>query len=339
MTRIDQVAKASGVSISTVSYAFSGKRPVAEDTRKRIEQVAKELGYSPNAGARMLAGRMTHIFAVSEPLHEHTHAPTHMAFVLATSLAARKGGWDILLLTDREASRGMERVARSRLVDAILVLDVAPDDERVALARELSIPVVFVGIPDDMDGLVCVDLDFEGATRLAVDKLVESGHSRIALIGHPRISYTTSNFPRRVRDAFLRHAQDRGVSGSFFELEGVGDKADQVQSAVDNALEAGATGFVLHNGQNAHELLLRDLESRGLSVPKDISLVSVGAAFDTTALGTPISAIPLIADESCGVAVSLALESVSTGKVDPGIVLVPPTFIDNHSIVQAARVR
>ena len=95
----------------------------------------RELGYSPNAGARMLAGSRTQIFALTEPLRTDTHAPTHMAFVLATAIAARRNDYDILLLTDDRREAGMSRVAANGLVDAILVLDVAPDDERVALAR------------------------------------------------------------------------------------------------------------------------------------------------------------------------------------------------------------
>ncbi len=163
MVKINEVAKAAGVSISTVSYALSGKRPVAPDTRKRIQAAVLELGYSPNAGARMLAGSRTHIFALTEPLRKDTHAPTHMAFVLATAVAARRNDYDILLLTDEQASAGMGRVASSGLVDAILVLDVAPDDERVALSRAIDTPTIFIGVPDDHEGLICVDLDFDAA--------------------------------------------------------------------------------------------------------------------------------------------------------------------------------
>ena len=59
MVKINEVAEAAGVSISTVSYALSGKRPISAETRRRIEEAVRELGYSPNAGARMLAGSRT----------------------------------------------------------------------------------------------------------------------------------------------------------------------------------------------------------------------------------------------------------------------------------------
>ncbi|MFC5858686.1 LacI family DNA-binding transcriptional regulator [Agromyces flavus] len=55
MAKIHEVAEAAGVSISTVSYALSGKRSISPDTRRRIEEAARALDYRPNAGARMLA--------------------------------------------------------------------------------------------------------------------------------------------------------------------------------------------------------------------------------------------------------------------------------------------
>ena len=49
------VAKAAGVTTAAVSYAISGKRPISDETRKRVEQAIKELGYAPNMAARTLS--------------------------------------------------------------------------------------------------------------------------------------------------------------------------------------------------------------------------------------------------------------------------------------------
>src|SRR5690606_33683974 len=137
---ITDVARAAGVSISTVSYAISGKRPIGEKTRRRVEQAIAELGYTPNAGARALAGRRTHILAVTEPLRPATCTPAHMAFVLATATAARRYDYDVLLLTQDEATGGLQRVTTSRTVDGIVVLDVLAQDERAELVRALGVP-------------------------------------------------------------------------------------------------------------------------------------------------------------------------------------------------------
>src|SRR5690625_1433792 len=154
---IKDVAKAAGVSISTVSYALSGKRPIGEKTRRSIEAAIAELGYAPNAGARALAGRRTYILAVTEPLRPDTYVPAHMAFILATAQAARQFDYDILLLTQEEAVEGLERVTNSRIVAGIIVLDVLRDEGRADLVRQLRVPAAFIGLPEDTEGLSCVD--------------------------------------------------------------------------------------------------------------------------------------------------------------------------------------
>lgn len=332
MVKINEVAEAAGVSISTVSYALSGKRPISAETRRRIEDAVRDLGYSPNAGARMLAGSRTQIFALTEPLRKDTHAPTHMAFVLATAVAARRNDYDILLLTDVDAKAGMSRVAANGLVDAILVLDVAPDDERVTLARAITTPTIFIGVPDDNAGLVCVDLDFEAAAALAVTALADAGHEVLGLLGQPDVSYEMSNFPPRVRAAFEQAARERGGAAHFATTGTKRTSRTATRRAVAELLDSGATALVLHCTEEAHAVALGELAERGLRVPEDVSVVSVGASFDTGALSRPLDSIPLIPEASCDLAVSLAIESLGDDRPAPGLRLIAPTYVSHGSV-------
>jgi len=339
MANITEVAKAAGVSISTVSYALSGKRPVSPDTRRRIEEAVRALGYSPNAGARMLAGSRTQIFALTEPLRRDSHAPTHMAFVLATTVAARRHDYDILLLTDEQASAGMRRVAATGLVDAILVLDVAPDDERVPLAREIDTPAVFIGVPNDSEGLMCVDLDFEAAAAMAVDRLADAGHAVIGLVGQPEVAYEKSNFPPRLRRAYEARAAERGIQAHFRASGSVATNDEATRRAVSELLDAGATALLLHAADDVHHEVLAELAERGLEVPGDVSLISVAASFDTHALPVHIDAIPLIPEASCSLAVELALRCLSDQPPAPTLHLIPPSYIDRHSVAPPGAAR
>jgi DNA-binding LacI/PurR family transcriptional regulator len=198
MATIHDVARAAGVSISTVSYALSGKRSIAESTRQRVDDAVRQLDYRPNAGARMLKGTRTNILALSAPLHAGTYAPAHMTFVLSVTTAAREYDYDVLLLTQDEATSGISRVAQSSLVDGIILLDVSNEDARTDLVRTLGLPATVVGIPADTDGLTCVDLDFERAAEMSVERLVDLGHTEIGLLGQAPLVYKRgSNFPPR----------------------------------------------------------------------------------------------------------------------------------------------
>lgn len=335
MTTIHEVARAAGVSISTVSYALSGKRPVSEKTRMRIEDAVQALGYEPDAGARMLAGRRTHIFALTEPLRADTHAPTHMAFVLATAVAARRQGFDILLLTDEQASEGMNRVAASNLVDAILVLDVAPDDERVPIARSVGTPTIFIGLPDDREGLTCVDLDFEAAGRLAVDRLADVGHRRIALLGQTEVSYRKSNFPRRLLRGAQEEAAARGVTLDWSPSGSAVTDASAVRASTEAALARGDRAFIVHAVDDVHQVLLSVLAEHGLRVGEDVSVISAAASFDTAALPVPVNTIPLVPQRSCELAVDLAVRHLDDPLVPAEIHLIPPEYRSVGSVSPA----
>lgn len=331
MANIHDVARVAGVSISTVSYALSGKRSVSEKTRERIDSAVRELGYLPNAAGRMLAGARTQILAVTAPLRADTYAPAHMAFVLAVATAARRYDYDILLLTEDEATSGLQRVTSSRLVDGIIVLDVAIDDERIDVIRNLSTPSVLVGVPGEPAGLTCVDLDFEAAARLSADALADAGHRSVGLLGHPAAVYERgSNFAHRFRSAFLEHARARGLQAAFaMPGPGPAGAADAVDALIRSG--AGVTGLVMHCEESLQTRALARIAEAGLSIPGDLSVLSACSSFDTSSFSPPLDVIPLVAADSCDSAVALVMSALE-GRREPHVELVTPRFTSHGSV-------
>ncbi|MET8144579.1 LacI family DNA-binding transcriptional regulator [Sphaerisporangium sp. NPDC005288] len=106
---IRDVARAAGVSTSTVSYVLSGKRPVSAETRRRVEHFVAELGYHPHAGARALASKRSHIIALVVPLRTDVYVPVMMEIATYVTMTARKHGYDVLLITNDEGPDGIRR--------------------------------------------------------------------------------------------------------------------------------------------------------------------------------------------------------------------------------------
>ena len=75
---IAEVARHAGVAVSTVSYVLSGKRTISGDTRRRVLDSIKTLGYHPNAGARALASKRSNVIALVLPLRAGMHVPVLM---------------------------------------------------------------------------------------------------------------------------------------------------------------------------------------------------------------------------------------------------------------------
>jgi len=86
MVTLADVARHAQVAQSTVHYVLSGKRPISEDTRRRVQHAIDELGYHPHAGARALASRRSSVLALVHPLRPELRLPMRM--VLSSSAAS-----------------------------------------------------------------------------------------------------------------------------------------------------------------------------------------------------------------------------------------------------------
>ena len=104
MATIRDVAREAGVSPSTVSYALSGKRTISRETRERIDEAIADLGFTVNAGARALATSQTMVIGLLTQFHQDEFAPAMLQYMLPVSDTARELGYDILLVTETDAT-------------------------------------------------------------------------------------------------------------------------------------------------------------------------------------------------------------------------------------------
>lgn len=323
MATIHDVARAAGVSTSTVSYVLSGKRSISAATRARVERSIKELGYRPHAGARALASSRTNVLGLVVPLREDVNVSVIMEFVRAVVTRARTYDHDVLVLTKEEPT-GLERVTTGALVDAVIVMDIESEDPRIDLLARLERPVVLIGVPNDARGLSCVDFDFRRASRLAVQHLAGLGHRQIALIGSPAASLERhASYADRVLEGFTSTIFD-------FGLAGVAHPCDVNLPSVRACLRAvrqelpGVSGLVVHN-EAALPSLLAALAEERIEVGRDLSVVAIGPAEASRDLPVPLTSVDIPALEIGRVAVDMVLarmhadEPAETRLLSPSI--------------------
>jgi len=269
------VARIAGVSQSTVSYVMSGRRPISEETRRRVEAAIQQLTYQPNAGARALASQRTQVIGLVVPFEPVDDTPGLLPFIETIAACAREQDYDVLLVTADEGAAGLRRLAGRSLCDAIVMMDIGATDGRIPVATELSVPVILIGVPDDSAGLHCVDLDFTLAGRLAVDELAACGHRRIVVIG-----YSAALLARRVNyvGRFLRGtesaAADHGLEYHVVSPVTLGRAG--AAAAVDRALAVGGErpGIVVPSG-GVIQHVLQNLHERGAVPGRDLSVVGL----------------------------------------------------------------
>ncbi|MEV0531070.1 LacI family DNA-binding transcriptional regulator [Kitasatospora sp. NPDC050463] len=274
MVTLADVARHAGVSSSTVSYALSGKRPISDETRVRVERAITDLGYHPNAGARALAGKRSHIIALVVPLHPEVHVPTMTEIAIAVTVAAREHGYDVLLLTNDEGPEGVRRVAATGLADGVILMDVRLDDDRIPVLRAEDIPASLIGLPDDPAGLSCVDHDFATAGALCADHLADLGHRDIAFIGYSSGVYRRhAGYAERTLSGFRARAERRGLRFLHRPCEGTYESTAGTLARI-LADRPDTTGFVVQN-EAAIGPLLSLLRASGRTVPEDVSVIAI----------------------------------------------------------------
>jgi len=274
MVTLADVARHAGVSSSTVSYALSGKRRISDETRNRIEQAIAHLGYHPNAGARALAGKRSHIIALVVPLHTEVYVPTMMEIAVAVTVTARQYGYDVLLITNDEGPEGILRVAATGLADGVILMDVRLDDDRIPLLRAQGTPSALIGLPDDPAGLSCVDHDFAKAGALCADHLADLGHRDVAFIGYGSAVYRRhAGYAERTLNGFRERAERRGLRFLHRPCEGTYESTAGTLARI-LADRPDTTGFVVQN-EGAIGPVLGLLRGGGRTVPEDASVIAI----------------------------------------------------------------
>lgn len=333
MATIGDVAQAAGVSRSTASYALSGKRAISADVRRRVEDAVRQLGYTPNAGARALATSQTMVIGLLAQFLEDEFAPAMLQYMLGVSNTARELGYDILLVTEADGTRALRRITDSRMVDGVVLLNVAERDERLPILRAAGQPGALVGLPADCTGVDVFDLDFEEAGRLMVDHLHRLGHREVVLVSQPEhVIERGGAYVWRLQNAAIEAAKARGVT-----LHTVAGSSHQPDVGQDlNALldaHPGVTGLLINN-EAAAAALPTVLHDRGLTAPDDLSVVGRYSDEFARTFSLPYSSIESAPDRLGRMAVRQLVRRIE-GDVaadEPHVVrFVTPELVDRGS--------
>ena len=334
MPTINDVARAAGVSPSTVSYVLSGRRPISAQTRARVQAAIAELGFHPHAGARALASSKTNVVALVVPLRVDVNVPVIMQFATAVVTAARTHNHDVLLLTKDEGTAGLERVAHSTMVDALIVMDVEKNDMRIPALRRLKQPTVLIGLPDDPAGIVCVDLDFAAAARETLRHLAWHGHRRIALVGpSPAVYRRGTSYADRFLAGFTAASGEFGLETMTHPCEPTQAGVRTCLADIDAQLD-GVTALVVHN-EEALRPLLDQLRAAGRRVPEDISLVAVCPRYVALSMPLPLTSVDIPSHDVGGLAVETVMKLLDGRHTEP-VRLLPPTLVERESCAAPA---
>ena len=190
--KMADIARMSGVSISTVSRALSGSPLIPEATRDMIAEIAKTQGYVINPFARGLRLQRTQTIGVVIPLgHGGGQLITDPFFLemlgrLADEITLR--GYEILLSKIAPPKPGwLDRLIQAQRTDGLVIIGQSDQHEALNLAAQYYPPLVVWGAHLPQQNYCVVGLDNAAGGRLATEHLISLGRRRIAFLGDPNL--------------------------------------------------------------------------------------------------------------------------------------------------------
>jgi DNA-binding LacI/PurR family transcriptional regulator len=293
---IADVARIAGVSKSTVSRALNDSPLTGADTKERIKSIAKQYDFRPSAVARNLSLRSSHAIAfVNHAYLKHdcgVSDPFSLEIMGGIAIGLHDLGYELLVVhVNPEDKDWAAQFMDSGRVDGFILMTSTKKRRHIDMLLEKGAPFVAWGPGTGGYCTVCGD-DYRGG-RLAAERLVFTGRSRIGFIGGPIMEGEVKERFRGFESA-LREA-GREVNPSLVVY---GDYSEALASrAVDTLLErAPDLDGIFSNSDLMAVAAMRKLKERGRRVPQDVAVVGYDdisvASYVTPALTTVSQNIP-----------------------------------------------
>ena len=269
---IKDIAKAAGVSHSTVSRALSDSPLVKAETKARIQRLAQEMGYSPDAIARSLVTQRTHTVGV---VVTTITDPFVAEVVQGVEDAAQENGYSVILASsasEPERELAAVEMLRAKRVDGVIVTSSRVGALYLEHLERIGVPVVLVNNHNEQSGryTFSVSVDNQHGGHLATTHLIQRGHRRIGYVSGP-----ADHSDDAERLAGYRQALD--VAGVPFDPALVVPGSGRLDGGV-RALRTLArlaeppTAVFCYNDMTAIGLISA-ARPAGLSVPEDLAVI------------------------------------------------------------------
>lgn len=272
MVKIKDIAERCGLSIASVSKALHGESDLNPETAKRIREVAAEMGYIPNASARLLKTKRSYNIGVLF-VDETSSGLEHEYFsAILNSIKdeAEKHGYDITFISHHFGHDHLSfyEHARYRNMDGVIIASVDFRDPEVIQLVDSEIPTVTIDY--EFNDVASVVSDNVQGVKDIVNYLVEMGHKKIAFITGDDTSVTqkrVASFYKtcaenkiEVNDEYVKKGRYHipKVSGEATrELLALKERPTVIMYPDDYSLLGGIT----------------EIEKHGLKIPEDVSIV------------------------------------------------------------------
>lgn len=279
MSSIKEIARICEVSAATVSKALNDKEDISEDTKKRIKDVAKEMGYFPQYYARAIRMNRSYNIGVlfaDEAMNGLTH--DYFANILNSfKETAEEQGYDITFINSNpESKKGRTYLehCRYRGLDGVMIACTRYENPEVVELLESDIPVVTIDYPFP-DRISIMSNNFVGMKRLA-EYIISKGHKRIAYISGEDSSVTKQRleaFREAMKNHGLEMPEEYQISSEYRNLEKAAIYTKQLLEL------SNPPTCILYPDDYSAVGGMNQIQAMGLSIPEEVSVAGFDGIF------------------------------------------------------------
>ncbi len=207
---IYDVARGSGVSISTISRVLNSPDKVNPETRKRVMASIDSLGFVPKAEARARAMQNTNRIGVLTPFFT---APSFVQRLRGVASALLKANYELVIypVDSVEHLQGyISSISIMQNIDGLIIMSLAIDDKDARRLHDNGMETVLIEYSHPK--LNSIEIDDVYGGQLAARHLIEKGHKRIAFLGdiEPPEKYAIHPVKSRL-EGFRKIMEDAGI--------------------------------------------------------------------------------------------------------------------------------
>jgi LacI family transcriptional regulator len=327
---LEDIARLSGVSRSTVSRVVNGDPAVSPETRSRVLDVIEANHFQPNLAARGLAAGRTRVIGMVIPqgLGLIFSDPFFSPLIQSISAACNRLDYSAMMwLADPEYERRtIGRLLHNGLIDGVIVSSMENDDPIVDALMRSARPFVLVGRHSQTEPVSFVDVDNRGGAQAAVEHLAGHGYRRIATITGPQNMVAgldrLNGYRAALEAAGLPYDPDRVREGDFSDSSGYAAMQALLSAhpdAVFIASDAMATGA------------LAALADAGLRVPEDIALVGFDDIPTTCRTNPPLTTVRQPIQQVGQLAAELLIRRIQNPAEPPQSIVLPTQLVVRQS--------
>ncbi len=276
---VGEIARLSGLSVSTVYMGLRGDPRINSDTRERVRAVAEQLNYRPQASARALAnGRNNTVGVVFSRPDMQTSAFWFGAYSVALEmisevLDARDYGMSLVTWSDQKEELRLPRLFRESGVDGFIVLNTPESDVLERILHRHGKPYVALDASTTPQR-VAVAVDELRTAEIMVEHLVQLGHRRIAYVPLPLVKGNSGFVPLR-QEMFPRGYVRAMAAAGLPPIPGWDEPSDFVAFLERLWASPESPTAVITYDDSSALMAMRWLEDRGLGVPSNVSVAAL----------------------------------------------------------------